>query len=270
MSRYLDHSTLPTPPPTCDYRAKASASLSNIFKNDTLGDCVIAAIAHAVGVATGNAGSTRVFTDQEIIALYTAIGGYNPSDPSTDQGCDELTALAYWQQNGAPIGGDKIAGYVAVDPTNEAEVNAAIWLFENLMLCAELPDSWTQVSGSGFVWDCDTPNPNNGHAFMSASYDSVGPGIETWGLSGSILRAAMSSNITTAAGGSCYAVLMSDSIMKASGKAPNGFDWEQLCADFDAIGGAVQVPVSPTPAKGPTKAQVLAAMETALDALTWG
>ncbi len=93
---------MPAPPPTCDYTKPAEAALSKIYENDKLGDCVIAGMAHVVGVLTGGAGPKPfLYSDAEIIKLYSAIGGYVPGDPATDQGCDEQTALNYWENNGA-------------------------------------------------------------------------------------------------------------------------------------------------------------------------
>ncbi len=101
LKNYLTRS-MPAPPPTCDYTKPAEAALSKIYENDKLGDCVIAGMAHVVGVLTGGAGPKPfLYSDAEIIKLYSAIGGYVPGDPATDQGCDEQTALNYWENNGA-------------------------------------------------------------------------------------------------------------------------------------------------------------------------
>ena len=90
---------LPTPPDECSWAPRATPVLRQMYLNDSLGDCVIAGIAHLVGVFTGNAGQTpQQFTNAQITGMYSAIGGYVPGDASTDNGCDERTAMAYWQQ----------------------------------------------------------------------------------------------------------------------------------------------------------------------------
>jgi hypothetical protein len=133
LRNYLMRS-LPQPPATCDYTKKASSALAKVYGNDTLGDCVIAGMAHLVGVLTGNAGSKPfVYNNGQIVALYSAIGGYVPGNPATDQGCDEQTALNYWENNGAPAGSPhKIAGWLAVNGADPNEYRTALWLFENL------------------------------------------------------------------------------------------------------------------------------------------
>src|ERR1039458_3967456 len=107
LSNYLKLS-LPTPPATVSYTTKATIALSKMYMNDALGDCVIAGMEHVCGVLTGNAGTQMTFTNTQTIRLYSIIGGYDPSmvqsDGSnpTDNGCDEVTALNYWQNKGIP------------------------------------------------------------------------------------------------------------------------------------------------------------------------
>jgi hypothetical protein len=241
---------LPAAPPTCDYTRSAQAALSQIYDNDNLGDCVIAGMAHVVGVLTGNAGTKPfLYTNDQIIGLYSAIGGYVPGDPATDQGCDEQTALNYWENNGAlppnvtsPSGAHKIAGWMAVDATNPEECQTALWLFENLYFGLELPDDWINPapSASGFVWDvAGAPDPQNGHCVVGVGYTANGIAIDTWGMTGIMTYAAVAKYASEAAGGALYTVVSMDGINQATQKAPAGFDWSQLIADFDSMGGNV-------------------------------
>jgi hypothetical protein len=119
--------TLPTPPTSCDYTAKASVALADIYMNDSLGCCVISGGYHTEGVETGNAGDLFHATSAQIIKDYSAIGGYVPGDESTDNGCDEVTALNYWQSHGF-ANKTKILGWLAVDPTNLTEIKQAMYL----------------------------------------------------------------------------------------------------------------------------------------------
>jgi hypothetical protein len=238
LKNYLKLS-MPAPPATIDYTGPASLSLSNIYENDTLGDCVIAGMGHVDGVLTANAGSQVVFTDPEITALYSAIGGYVPGDPSTDQGCDEQTALNYWQQNGMlPDGSHKITAWMAVDATSQVEVRTALWLFGNLYFGLELPDDWVNPmpSGPGFTWDAaGDPDPDNGHCIMGAAYDTNGVTVDTWGMLGTLTNAAVAQYAVSSAGGELYTVLSQDWISQVTNKAVNGFDASQLSADLDSM-----------------------------------
>jgi hypothetical protein len=246
--------SMPSPPAKCDYTQAAKASLSNIYGNDTLGDCVIAAMAHVVGVLTGNSGAKPfLYSTAQIVGLYSAIGGYLPGEPNTDQGCDEQTALNYWENNGAlppkttdPTGAHKIAGWMTVNAKDPTEVRTALWLFENLYFGIELPDQWINPmpKASGFTWDtAGKSDPNNGHCVAGVGYTSKGVVIDTWGMTGTLTDAAIAKYAVQASGGELYTVVSLDGIDKATEKAPAGFDWSQLIADFDSMGGSVP-PVS--------------------------
>lgn len=253
LARYL--ATNLVVPGNVDYSPNALASLKSIYKNDTLGDCVIACGWHARGVWTGNAdgGSPVVATDQEIITDYSDIGGYNPNDPSTDQGCDIGSALTHWSTIGFSDG-SKLAGYLAINPTNVTEVQQCLYLFENAICGAELPDAWTNPfpSGDGFVWDvAGNPDANDGHCWLGMGYSTQGIKICTWGLLGTLTYAGLAEYCAANAGGDLYVAISQDQIAKASAKDPNGLDWAQLVTDFDALGGTVPAPTTPAPTPAP-------------------
>ena len=277
LRNYL-RAALPTPPSSVDYSSAAAASLSDVMKNDELGCCVIAGGYHVEGVETGNAGNLYVPSDAQIIADYSAIGGYVPGDPSTDNGCDLQTAMNYWSQSGFK-NGTKLLGYLAVDPTNQQEVMTACWLFENLYHAFELPDEWISPfpSSSGFVWDDAQPDQNNGHCVCSVGYDSNGVRICTWGMLGSVTWRALAHLGSQSAGGELWVLLSPDQLAKGQTKAPNGVDWTSLLADWDALGGNVPLPKpppgppapppAPTPGAAPTLAQAQAATTAAIQSM---
>lgn len=233
---YRIATVLPTPPDAVSYATHAAQPLAQVYRNDEIGDCVIAGMAHLVGVFTGNAGQVPdMFTAAQITAMYSAIGGYVPGDDSTDGGCDERTAMAYWQSQGAPAGSNKIAGWVSVDGSQPTRVKTALWLFEGLVFGIELPDKWIDPfpSKPGFVWDiAGRANPENGHCVVGVGYNAQGVIIDSWGMLGVITWAAIAAYATTTGAGELYAVLSPQVIGKAQAKAPNGFDWEALQSDF--------------------------------------
>jgi len=106
----------------------------------------------------------------------------------------------------------------------------------------ELPDKWINPipSSSGFVWDtAGNPDPENGHCVVGVGYGNKGVTISTWGMTGLITDAAIKKYATTAGQGELYTVVSKDAINKATQKTPAGFDWSQLVADFDSMGGSV-------------------------------
>ena len=231
LKKYLDCSLLPMPPTFVDYASKAVDALANVYENDVLGDCVIAGGYHCVGVWTGNAGAAPfVATRDQIIADYAAIGGYVPGDPSTDNGCDEQTALRYWSQKGF-ADGSKIAGFCGVDATDIRETMTAIYLFEDLLLGIELPDEWLRDTYAETWSIAGDPNPANGHCVVVVGYDGRGVQIATWGMIKTITWSALAKYCAPSSGGEMY-VLFDRDELEATGKSPAGFDALALLADL--------------------------------------
>lgn len=236
--------SLPAPPLACDYQHRARKGLRQMYLNDQLGDCVPAGIEHAIGVFTTNQQEREeyIFSDSETVAFYFAISGYIPGDPATDVGSDPATALNYWKKTGVPPGQNEILGAISIDASNPIEYRQAIWLFENLLLALELPEAWITPfpSESGFVWDvAGSPDPDNGHFVASMGYASTGLKIATWRMVGTMTDAAVAEYLSEANGGELYAVITSEMIASGQTKAHSGFDFAQLVADFDSMGGSV-------------------------------
>jgi hypothetical protein len=235
---------LPLPPKTLDYTPAAAAGLSQMYLNDTEGDCVIAEMAHTENVLQGNALAKQlIFSDTQINALYSAIGGYVPGNPSTDNGCDPITALNFWHQKGLLVNTvHSITSWMSVNAMEPVEVATALYLFENLMFAVGLPDAWVanMPSSSGFIWDvAGAADENNGHCFLGTGFDANGNiKISTWGMLGTITQAALqtyANNANESAGGNLFCVVSPDSLNRAQKKAPSGFDWSQLIADMESM-----------------------------------
>jgi hypothetical protein len=153
LARYLG-SGLPAAPPRVDY----SCGITNfgMMLNDQLGCCTIAAAAHAVQVWTANAGTEITFPDPVILDYYRTWDGYNPADPSTDQGGVELDVLNDWRKQGfARHGLDAYAALSAIPDSGFRipEVQTAIWLFGGVYIGLELPLSAQDQE----VWDLEDP-----------------------------------------------------------------------------------------------------------------
>jgi hypothetical protein len=251
LGSYLKHS-LPTGPASVDYMAKGGTPLKDVYGNDALGDCVIAGYYHLLALLTGNATGVPFHALlAQIVAAYRAIGGYVPGDPSTDQGCDEQTALNWFMAHAA-ADGSKALGWLKVDARNKAEVQAALWLFENLFFGIELPDAWLNPfpEADGYVWDVGAPDPNNGHCIIGGGYDATGVKVDSWGLFGTVTYDAIAA-LCSGGTGELYVVLNPDQVAKGQAKAPNGVDWTSLIADFDSFGGHVPIPAPPAPPPAP-------------------
>jgi hypothetical protein len=230
-------SPLPTEPAWIDYTPAAQLALDQMYLNDALGCCVISGMQHADDIVIGNAGGPpTIFTNVQTTATYSAVGGYVPGQPATDQGCDEITGLNYWRDTGL-ANGSKIAGHVTISP---AYARQALWLFEILVFGIELPDAWLNPppERSQFTWDvAGDPNPDNGHCVVGGAYNSKGIIVSTWGMLGTMTYAAIEKYCVNAAGGELHCAISHEALIRASAKAPNNFDWPTLVTDFRAMGG---------------------------------
>lgn len=256
IENYLMRRPLLTPPKEITWVPNAMQSLNQVYLNNTEGDCVIAGNAHKLGVFTGNStgGNPLLLTGGNINNLYHAIGGFVPGVPSTDNGCDPETALNFLTQNGffphAPQP-HKYAGWMTANAQDLDEVKITLWLFETVGIAMCLPDAWISPppSASGFVWGINgQPDPRNGHYFIGMGYDQAGNiPISTWGMVGTFTPQALATYPTMADQGALYVVLTPDVINRAKQKAPNGLDWTQLEADFQALGGTLGYPAVANP-----------------------
>lgn len=269
-------------PSTTSFRTLADKALRKMYLNDQLGDCVIAARNHRMGVLTGNAsgGTPVVATDEQIKAEYHDVGGYDGT-PATDQGCDMITAADYGVSHGY-VDGTKDLGYLVIDATDEAQVKLAMFVFEDLDIAIPLPDAWISPfpSADGFTWDVTKSgaNPNNGHCIPGIDLATNGIMVDSWTLDGVITFKALAAYATDKVGGCILVHLNPGMLAKAMTKAPNGIDWAAILSEFNALGGnlplpAPPVPPSPTPAPpaptptpAPTPGITLAEADAALHA----
>lgn len=196
--------------------------------NDTVGDCVIAKTLHQImaWAAVAHAGSPVDFTAQQAIDLYSAVTGYNPSDPSTDQGTDPLAMLQYWKANG--VYGHKIEGGVGLDISNLDALKAAIYVFGGIELDINVPSyvlnvpaggSWSNVGGDQSIL--------GGHSILAVGYGSEGFRIASWGTTYTANLDFWSQFLIGAT------AAVSTDFIEQSGRTPGaGLDLEGLLADL--------------------------------------
>jgi len=201
-----------------------------MMANDTVGDCTCAAIGHMVMLFTAHTGTMVTPTDADVLAVYSAVTGYTPSDPSTDQGAAITDILAYWQSTG--IAGHKILGWVKIglDP---AALQQAMYLFGAVDMGFNVPQSAMDQVNAGQDWDVVTPDGGivGGHSVPLFGYGSKGYDCTTWGANQKLTTAFADAYMDEA-----YAVVTQDWIDAASGLAPNQFNLAALQADLKAIG----------------------------------
>jgi hypothetical protein len=208
-----------------------------MLANDRIGDCVIAMMLHSIEDFHLDGGTTPpAFTDQDAISIYSAITGYNPAEPSTDQGTDETTAMKYWESPGLKTSDGQthsIVATVAVDPTNMSECRIAIDEFVDLQIGVALPKTaqgqteWTVV-GDGKTGD-SAPGSWGGHGIPYREYDPDTFTCVTWGAE-LLLTAAFHQDYAQEAH-----VVVTREMLNNQGVGPSGVAWDELIADIKAL-----------------------------------
>lgn len=228
MSRYMR--AVPAPPVSVSY--ERAIPEWGMLLNDTLGDCVCAAAGHMEMQWTTYAGIPFLPTDGDIEKAYELIGGYVPGDPTTDQGCDMLSALKVWKRDG--IAGRKIAAYAKLSMGQDIalELQQSVFCFGNCYLGMSLPETaqgeefWEVFPDAG---DVAKPGSWGGHCVPVVGYGPNSITIVSWGQ-----VMGMTWNFFRTYCDEAYAVL-SHAWIEKSGHAPNGFDYDLLGSDLGEV-----------------------------------
>jgi len=217
-------STIAPPPPTYNVltssvypklKTKDPTKLFPMDGNDTLGDCTIAALAHAETVYQGMIAKKSIMTKQAVVKLYMHLTG------GVDSGLNELDVLNYWRKN--PVSGDEIITYTSTDPKNHVHIQQAIKLFGGVYLGFQVQQNCVEEFDAHQPW---TPGPltNDGHAVYAVGYDQTAVTVLTWGNTQQGTWAWWDECVDEA-----YAIIPPEA--KKPGFAP-GFNFAQLQADL--------------------------------------
>ena len=140
--------------------------------NDTMGDCTIAALAHALTTYRGLVGKEKIMSKAAVVKLYKHLTG------GLDSGLNELDVLNYWRAHA--VSGDEILAFATIDPKNHTHIEQAITLFGGVYLGFQVQQNCVQEFNARQPW---TPGPltNDGHAVFAVGYDQNGVTVLTWG-----------------------------------------------------------------------------------------
>ena len=214
-----------------------------MLANDRLADCVIAMMLHSIEDFHLDAGTpVPAFTDADAIKIYSAITGYDPNDPNSDQGTNETTAMTYWEHPGLQTsdGMDhQIVATVAVDPSNLNECRIAIDEFVDLQIGIALPlnaqgqTEW-KVIGNGRTGD-SAPGSWGGHGIPFREYDADTFKCVTWGA-----ELLLTVPFHQAYSQEAHVVVTKEMLTK-TGVGPSGVAWDELIADINVLTSAPSV-----------------------------
>lgn len=228
---YLSLSKLPTPPTPGGHKDLSSTD-HNMFGNDTVGDCTCADVGHATLYWNKEAEKVVHITTSKVLAMYSAITGYNPDDPSTDKGADMTVVAKYHQKTGLQDESGnhhKITAYLAITPGNFEEIKQAIHLFGACSIGWELPESAQIQFQAGQPWSVESGSQiEGGHDTLAIGYDGQYLYVITWGKVQSVEWKFVSK-------------YMDEGIVKFSeemlnkGKSLEGFNATQLIKDLHEV-----------------------------------
>jgi hypothetical protein len=178
------------PPAPFDWAAGLPEDLG-VMRNDRIGLCTVAAIAHLVQMQTGANGQLVTISDDEIEDAYKAITlavngvAFTEDDPMTDTGLCLLDVLNYVRAQGlgAAAHGKGLA-FVKLAHDDAGEVQIAGRLFGGVCVGAQLPnDAEGQLGGR---WTPTSPPGGErgtwgGHAMALHAATPAATSFITWG-----------------------------------------------------------------------------------------
>jgi hypothetical protein len=120
------------------------------------GDCAWAGPAHEEMEAAKNAGRpVPPFTCLNVLEQYSAYSGYNLQTGASDNGSNVRDVLKWRQKKGLlDTAGTthKIGTFVALEPGNTEQLWEALWLFENVGIGINFPNSAMDQFNQGQTW----------------------------------------------------------------------------------------------------------------------
>lgn len=194
----------------------------NMLGNNTVGDCVFAGAAHETMLWNKETKKTILFDNQGVLSDYSAVTGYNPKDPNTDQGTDVRTALTYRRNTGIIDSANnrhKIGAFASIEPGNWNDILEAAYAFSAVGIGFNFPDYAMDQFNSGKIW---TVKPGGtiegGHYVPIVGHPSKNLlRVVTWGKTQLMSKAFFLKYCDEA-----WAILSPEFLL--NNKSPEGFD----------------------------------------------
>lgn len=231
FAKYVDPAAIDKAPPASDWTHAVRSW--GMYRNDVVGDCTCAAMAHMFTAQAANADRPAPeIPDVEVVTLYQCASGYDPDRPGSDRGAQMVDVLRLMQRRG--LAGIKIGAYAALTPQSRAEIEMAV----NLTGCAYVGVDLPLAAQDQTVWDVASPGKYDdryrpgswgGHAMALLGYDRSHVTFVSWGQ----VRIATVEWLMTYAS-EAWAIV-DDLWLREDGLTPSGFDAERLRADLASI-----------------------------------
>jgi hypothetical protein len=203
-----------------------------LLGNGDAGDCVEAQFCNYLGYVGLDAGHPFSPTPANATGAYSAITGYNSSNPDSDRGTDMMTANNYWRKTG--IAGHKLFCFTGLNITDTIQLRHAVALTGPTSIGIQLPLSAQAQTGPGQLWTVAKGSESvagswGGHCVAVTGYTLHYVQIETWGFT-----QLLDWNFFLTYVDEGYAFLSTPWIKK-SGFSPSGLHWGALLADMASL-----------------------------------
>ena len=202
--------------------------------NDQYGDCVWAGAAHETMLWNKEAARTVAFNNTGVLKDYSAVTGFKPNDPSTDNGTDMQVAASYRRKTGVLDGQGKrhkVTAYLALKVGDIDQLALAIYLFGATGIGIKFPGSAMDQFNAGKPWDVvSNAKIEGGHYIPGVGRDQSGNiVIVTWGKTQLMTPRFFKKY--------CDEVIayVSTEAIATGGKTLDGFDLVQLEKDLNAL-----------------------------------
>lgn len=165
-----------------------------LYANDRYGCCVFSSQGHQIDVHERSARQVDIqVTDEDILSAYSAVTGFDPARPETDNGTYMLDGLNYRRTHGIGREADgtphQISAFAEIPSGSKLDPElwkVASWMFGGVWLGAWLPWSAATQIGQGKRWSVvdgpdGEPGSWGGHAVSAVGYSSGSVVLATWG-----------------------------------------------------------------------------------------
>ena len=214
-------------PPARGWEYAVPTSELEMLGNDQYGDCAAAGAMHLIQSSTYNSGYKLRGTLQQTLDLYSAVTGFNPKDPNTDQGTVLIDLLYYWRDQGIKVTDangrvviHKILGWASLDLSSVAQYRYASDTFGGTYLGINCPRNYIENTDD---WIYDPKSPiEGGHCINGVGQGRIGFHVQTWGRNVPGKWNALLSVLEEG-----Y-VVVSEMWVRAQSKSPSGLDLNGL------------------------------------------
>lgn len=222
---------LPEPARRVFREYKTPPEAQKMYLNDKYSCCVFAALCNKIIHDTVHTGTIVIPTDEEMLAAYSAVTGFNAATGAHDDGAIMTEALEYMREVG--IAGHKILAWAQIDHRNLKHRRLGVQMFGATLLGAQMPNSAMDQFDAGKSFSVSWKNIGmaGGHAMMKPGYGAEGSNYVTWSKWDQKVGLSWENHYVDEE----YVVISPDWLNKATQQTPGGLDLAALEKAISAL-----------------------------------